>query len=246
MLSERFAGPAGASGAGPSRITRTARLARRGAALAGGRRTASVSSSGAEMKMQAQVLRAPPRCVEPASRQDRDLVAQCCLREGGPVAVWQAYPERLPAAYRRHIPVGKMQGQLCAKAIVAGFALRCPLLRQPLQAGQQFGGGELGGDVSAEVMDGQQPREPGHRRPGRPYPPDAQSRPDGLLSEPTEITESPKAASGGGTRSPGKPRSASTSSSISGTPDAVQVSTSVRRVSGSITAPVGLWKVTIT
>jgi len=67
-----------------------------------------------------------------------------------------------------------------------------------------------------------------------------------LLSEPTDITESPKAASGGGTCSPGKPRSLSTSSSISGMPAATQISTSVRRVSGDSTEPVGLWKVEIT
>jgi hypothetical protein len=67
-----------------------------------------------------------------------------------------------------------------------------------------------------------------------------------LLSEPTEITESAKAASSGGTRSPGKPRSASTSSSTSGTPVTAQICANAHRVSGSSTAPVGLWKVAIT
>ena len=67
-----------------------------------------------------------------------------------------------------------------------------------------------------------------------------------LLSEPTEITVSAKEASGGGTCTPGNPRSPSTSSSTSGTPAAAAAAASACRASGGSTEPVGLWKVEIT
>src|SRR5258708_36170436 len=111
--------------------------------------------------MNAQILCALPRCVEPASWQDRDTVAQRGLREGGPIAVRQAYPEGLPSPYRRHFPVGKMPGQLRAQMIVASFALHRPLLGQRLEAGQKVGGGELSRGGPPEGVGGEQPREAG-------------------------------------------------------------------------------------
>ncbi len=91
--------------------------------------------------MHAHILRTSPRWVEPASRKDRDTMAQRGLRERGPVPVRQAYPEGLPAPYRRHIPTGKMPGQLRAQVIMTGLAFGRPPLGQRPEAGQQVGGG---------------------------------------------------------------------------------------------------------
>ena len=55
-------------------------------------------------------------------------------------------------------------GQFCAQVVMAGFELCCPALRQRLQPWQQAGGGQLTGDVPAEVVHDQQPREPGDHR----------------------------------------------------------------------------------
>ena len=78
--------------------------------------------------MEAQVFPASARCVKPVSWQYRDAVAQGCLRERGRVAVWQAYPQGLPALHWRCVPVGKMAGQFRAQVVMAGFQLCCPAL----------------------------------------------------------------------------------------------------------------------
>jgi hypothetical protein len=61
---------------------------------------------------------------------------------------------------------------------------------QLVQARHQFGGGELGWNVPAEIMHGQQPGEPGDQRLWARTHPIRRPPQMLLLSEPTEITPS--------------------------------------------------------
>lgn len=86
--------------------------------------------------MDAQVILASSRRVEPASWQYRYAVAQSRLRERGSVAARQAYPQSLPAAHWRRVPVRKVTGQFRAQMVVTGLPLRSPALRQRIEARQ--------------------------------------------------------------------------------------------------------------
>ena len=108
----------GVRGSGGLAVRQTARPGRRRAALVGGRRARPRPGGGRPRSARparpgsagAGTVLAPPRCVEPAARQHRHPMPQRRLRERGPVAVRQADPEGLPAAHRRHLPVGQVTG----------------------------------------------------------------------------------------------------------------------------------------
>ena len=142
--------------------------------------------------MEAQSVTPSARCVEPVSWQYRGTVAQGRLRERGRVAMWQAYPRVCPPCTDDVVPVGKMAGQFCAQVVMAGFELCYPALR-PLQPWRQRGGGQLTGDVPAEVV--HQASGPGPSRAitgsgARTHPMRGPARLRSWTASPTEITVS--------------------------------------------------------
>ena len=115
---------------------------------------------GAGAEVDADELSAAPCRVQSAAGQHRDAVAECRLREGVAVTVGEAHPQGVTAGDSGDLPLRQPSRQLSAQEVMAGPAVRRRVLTQGLQLGQQFGGGESGGEVPAEVVYRSEPGEP--------------------------------------------------------------------------------------